>query len=260
MKSQVEGQLSLFNKEELFVMPEEFRGNVEKENEWITHLRLERCSRQMIAKYTGLSDSQVYNRVKEMRKQDNSYNDDHVNEKYYINGEFIKSIKPNSVLDLFCGKMNFYRGKVKNVTSNDIDSEIEADYNMDALKCLCYLYTQDKKYDIIDLDGYGNSCDCFDLAIKMAKKGLVITFGEANNCRRFKHENLIRAKYNLSLEDYNIDTVIQRIYEIGLANKKYITPKYRRTWRGIWRVWFEIETFSARAYKEKKEKEAKAHT
>ena len=108
--------------------------------------------------------------MKYVKKRDSTYNQLHITEKYDTNIKFIEMIKPKSVLALYCGVNNFYKGKVKNVTSNDKDKTITADYNMKADKCIAYLYSQNKKYDLIDLDPFGSAYDSFDLAIKMAKK------------------------------------------------------------------------------------------
>lgn len=73
-------------------------------------------------------------------------------------------------MDLFCGVKNFYSDYDN--TTNDINEEIPADYHNEALKTICKLYSENKKYDLIDLDPFGSAFDCFDLAIKMAKKDL----------------------------------------------------------------------------------------
>ena len=242
-------------KEKIKKMPESYKGDqikvkntigrqwTVKEFEWVRNMINKNFTDDEIALSIDRTISSAAYGIKIIKKQDNVYNKSHLNEKYDTNMKFIERIEPKSVLDLYCGPKNFYKGKVKNVTSNDKNKLIEATYNMDAHKCICYLYSQNKKYDLIDLDPYGNSYDCFDLAIKMAKKGLIITFGEMY-CKRWKNDKFIKRYYNLSLEDFTIDNVIEHVQMIAKRNNKILDPIYIGKWKNINRVWFEIEDMS----------------
>ena len=102
-----------------------------------------------------------------------------------------------------------------------------------------------KEYDIIDLDPFGSAYDCFDLAIKMAKKGLIITFGELGH-KRFKRLDFVRRYYGIeTLEDFTTDNLIKHIIKIGERNKKILKPIYVKEWRNISRVYFRIENTKA---------------
>ena len=54
---------------------------------------------------------------------------------------------------------------------------------MDALKFCCYEYYCGNQYDLIDIDPFGSVYDCLELAIKMAKKGIIVTYGEYGHKR-----------------------------------------------------------------------------
>ena len=58
------------------------------------------------------------------------------------------------------------------------------------------------KFDLIDLDPFGSAYDCFDLAIKMAKKGLCITLGELGH-KRWKRLDFVSSHYGID----NIDNL-----------------------------------------------------
>ena len=94
---------------------------------------------------------------------------------------------------------------------------------------------------MIDLDPFGSAYDCFDLAIKMAQKGLVITLGELGH-KRWKRLDYVAPRYDIySLDDFTIQKIISYIQKIGLQNKKKLVVYDFREWRNIGRVWFKIE-------------------
>ena len=126
-------------------------------------------------------------------------------------------------------------------TTNDLDKNIPADYHEDALKCICQLYHDGNKYDLVDLDPFGSAYDCFDLAIKMAKKGLVITLGELGH-KRWKRLDYVGTHYGIErLDDFTIENLISHIQIIAARNKKKLTVWQYREWQNIGRVWFKIE-------------------
>ena len=112
---------------------------------------------------------------------------------------------------------------------------------MDSLKLLCQLYSEDKKFDFIDLDPYGSASDCFDLAIKMANKGIAITFGEIGH-KRFKRLDYVRRHYDIhTLDEFTTDNLIKYVQKIGVKNKKNLVVYRKCEWNGISRVWFLME-------------------
>lgn len=210
-----------------------------EEIEWTKKLINEGFSNKEIAISLGRSEVSVSMKVKRLGKKQNTYNQKHVEEKYELNNMFLEEIKPQTILDLYCGVKSFYKGL--NVTTNDISKEIEADYNEDAFKLICKLYYEGKKYDLVDLDPFGSAYDCFDIAIKMAKKGIVITLGELGH-QRWKRLDFVGSHYDINnLEEFTIETLIKHIKKIGLRNKKNLIVWQYREWRNIGRVYFKIE-------------------
>ncbi len=235
-------------------MPDEYKGEIKKsggytkteprewtqhELEWVQMLSNQGYTNKEIAESVGRSVTSVSIKFKRLSKRDGSYNADHVREKYQINNEFLKKVNPKTVLDCYCGTKNFY-GEICNATTNDMDESISAQHHMEALKFMCMKYSQGEKYDLVDLDPYGSAFDCFDLAIKMAKKGIVITFGELGH-KRWKRLDYVSRYYGIdSLEDFTIDNLIEQVQAIGRRNKKELVVYAQKEWRNIGRVWFEI--------------------
>lgn len=235
-------------------MPEDYKGDsvrwggittttprqwTEKELEWIKSLQAKGYSKSQIAESVGRSEISVQTKLKRIGKAQGTYNKDHIQEKYMLNSRFLDEIQPTTILDLYCGTKSFYKGT--NTITNDIDKTIEADYHMDAFKLICSLYAQGKKFDLIDLDPYGSAYDCFDLAVKMARKGLVITLGEMGH-KRWKRLDYVSRHYDIcTLEEFTIDNLIAHIQKIGQRNKKALKVWAVREWRNIGRVYFTIE-------------------
>lgn len=196
-----------------------------------------------IAESLGRGEKSVSIKLKRLGKRDESYNKDHREAKYEANKRFIDEIKPITILDLYCGTESYYRalGNGLKVTTNDIDPTIDADYHESAERVLMRLRLENKTYDMIDLDPYGSAYDCFDLAIKMAKKVLIVTFGEVGH-KRFKRLDFVKRYYGIeSLEDFTIDKLIAEVQRIGARNKKVLTPIITCEWNRISRVYFKID-------------------
>lgn len=191
-----------------------------------------------IAKELGRSKVSVAIKLKRLGKSNGSYNSDHIEEKYKTNKMFCNDIGAKTVLDVYCGTGTWYRNNGYDAVTNDINESITADYHMDALKLCCKMYEDGKKFDIVDLDPFGSAYDSFDLAIKMARKGVVITFGELGH-KRWKRLDFVRRYYGIkSLEDFTLDNLVKEVQEIGARNKCTLTPVFQREWSRIGRVWF----------------------
>lgn len=210
-----------------------------QEIQWLHALKDEGFSAREIAKSLERSETSVSIKLKRLGKSSGTYNSKHVAEKYSLNREFLREIKPESILDLYCGEKSFYRDL--GATTNDIDENIEADFHCDAFRLICELYYQGRKFDLIDLDPFGSAYDCFDLAVKMANKGLVITLGELGH-KRWKRLDYVRRYYGIeTMEDFTIQKLIDHIQRIGLRNKKRLIVWQFREWLHIGRVYFKIE-------------------
>lgn len=237
-------------------MPEEYKGKkskkseftdtsprkwTEKEIEWMKQKRSEGYSLTDIAKAMDRSEVSVSVKFKRLGKRANTYNAKHIDDKYAANDAFLEMICPSTVLDIYCGN-GYWRNKIaQGVTSNDINPELHSDYHEKSELLIHKLYYEGRKYDIVDLDPYGSAYDCFDCAIKMAKKGIIITFGELGH-KRFKRLDFVRSHYGIStLEDFTTENLIKEVVRIGLNNKKQLTPVIIREWNRISRVYFKIE-------------------
>lgn len=211
----------------------------EKEIEWTKKMLDQGYTQKEIALSLDRSVTSVALKVKRLGKKQNTYNNEHIDEKYRLNNMFLEKIQPKTVLDLYVGEKNFYKNY--KVTTNDINKNIKADYHKDAHKLICELYSKNKKYDLIDLDPFGSAYDCFDLAIKMAKKGLIITLGELGH-KRWKRLDYVSRYYGINdLDDFTIENLIKEIQKIGLRNKKKLVVVQYQEWKNIGRVYFKIE-------------------
>lgn len=240
-----------------YLMPSEYKGAytknggltkfqprkwTEKEIEWVNMLKEKGFNTKQIAECIDRDVSQVSIKIKRISKNDGvTYNDKHRDDKYYTNELFLIDIRPITVLDLFSGYPSFYDGKVNELYTNDENEKLNTYYSEKAQKLVHKLYYENKKFDLIDLDPFGSAYDCFDLAIKMAKKGLIITLGELGH-KRFKILDFVRRYYGIeTLEDFTTDNLVKHIIKIGERNKKTLIPIYVKDWRNIARVYFKIE-------------------
>ena len=210
---------------------------------WCKEKMEEGYSYSEIAEAAGRTEVSVSIKMKREKKKDNKYNINYRDDKYKHNKEFVELIEPKSVLDCFSGVANYYNNKedIPVVVTNDKDVNIEADNHMDYLKFLCQEYVLGNKYDIVDLDPFGSAYDGFDLAIKMANKGIIVTFGEMGH-KRWKRLDYVSTHYGIdNLDDFTIDSLIQEVQKIGLRNKKQLTPIIVMNQKLISRVWFQIK-------------------
>ena len=239
-------------------MPEEYKGKTkgncgytatnprdwtEKEIEWMKTMKQKGYSNDEIAEGMGRSKTSIAIKLKRLGKSSDTYNKGHIAEKYEMNRRFLDELKPRSILDLYCGAKSFYKsvGGGYEVTTNDIDKGIEADFHEDAFRLICKLYSEGRKFDMIDLDPFGSAYDCFDLAVKMASKGLAITLGELGH-KRWKRLDFVGTHYGIkTLEAFTIDNLIEHIRHIGERNKKRLVVWGFKEWQNIGRVYLRIE-------------------
>lgn len=227
------------------------------ELEWVKELQQQNYNVDQIAESIGRTKTSVSIKLKRMSKKDRTYADGHIEEKYAINQMFLLMLKPDSVLDVYSGKTSWYDGRVKSLTSNDKMQDSKTDYHMDALRCICYLYQKKKKYDLIDLDPFGSAYDLFDIAIKMCRKGLVITFGELGH-KRWNRVDYVSTHYGITEKDeITLNNMIAHVQMIGRRNKKILTPVFQKEWRNIGRAWFLVEDYKVTTQWENKSIDAK---
>ena len=183
--------MKLFEISNKYILPEKYKGKytknggltinnprkwTDKEIEWLEMLQEKGFTTKQIAKCLDREVVSTSIKIKRLKKQNGlTYNDKHRYDKYQTNDNFLKIIKPKSVLDLYSGEKSYYEGKVKCVYANDVNKKFNVDSNCDSFKLLCYSYCEEKCFDVVDLDPFGSAYNCFDLAMKIAKKGLLYT-------------------------------------------------------------------------------------
>lgn len=195
-----------------------------------------------LQKIHNRSYASINAKLKRIKQKKGTYNQPHADEKNLINKQFIQEIQPRTILDLYSNRGTLaYNGL--DVYRNDINKEFNLESNRDALVCLCDLYSQKRQFDLIDLDPYGGGYDCFDLAIKMAKKGLCITFGELG-AKRWGRLDYVQYRYGFnSLNDFTLENMVTHVQHIGLRNKKKLEIFSIKEWNSIGRVWFIVKPF-----------------
>lgn len=251
------------------MMPEEYKGTVgqgcgytltkprawtEQEIKWVCDMRAQGYSNEQIATSTGRSAVSIQIKLKRIGKTTNTYNKNHINDKYACNDDYYRMVQPKTVLDLYCGTRSWWRTFTSSdVTTNDRETSIPADTHERAEMLVHRLYYEGHRYDVIDLDPYGSAYECFDLAIKMAERGIIITFGELGH-RRWKRLDFVRRYYGIeSMDDFTLPTLVDHVQQIAARNKKHLTPVVSRTWDRIARVWFTIEPLAITEQWETKE-------
>ena len=199
-----------------------------------------------IAEAMGRTNTSVSIKAKRIKKQKehNNYNGPGLEKKYDSNKLFQKWMDPDAtILDAYCGVNKYWSQEFENVTTNDKDEAIEADYNLDTFRLLCQLYAEGKKYDFIDLDPFGSAYESFDLAIKMAQKGLIITYGEMGH-KRWKRYDFVGLRYGIEkLEDFTLERMIEKTKNIGIRNGKKLTAEVIHEYKNTSRVYYTIEEY-----------------
>lgn len=214
----------------------------QEEIEWVKSLKTQGYTLREIAENIGRTEVSVSIKLKRMGKASDGYNAQHRAEKYAANEEFLNAYKPFDILDLYCGKESWWQKHTPSgtVETNDIDKTIKALNHKPAEKLIAELYARGCTYDLIDLDPFGSAYDCFDLALRMAQKAIIVTFGEMGH-KRFKRLDFVRRHYGIErLEDFTTSALIDHFRRIGWRHKKDPVPIIVKEWPRISRVYFEI--------------------
>lgn len=141
---------------------------------------------KLVQKY-NISENKIKPVILKLMKETYSYNLNHIDSKYSDNDEFVKFIKPKSILDLFAGTCYYEKYKKDGIEvvqndvngkDNDILKSYNFDYTIDAGRLLGKFIYEDRKFDIVDVDPFNSPMQYIENAIKIAKKGLVVTFGD----------------------------------------------------------------------------------
>ena len=175
-----------------------------------------------------------------MKKLD-TYNEKHRELKYEYNKLFLEKLQAETILDAYSGGISWYK---KNTELKVIDNDIKivgADFQMDAFDFL-YQFRK-KQFDIVDLDPFGSAFECFDFALQIAQKGLIITFGEIVG-RRFNRQDYVEHRYGINyIEDFTTEKLSEYVKKRGLIYRKILTPIIKAEMTNISRVYYKIEHF-----------------
>ena len=98
-----------------------------------------------------------------------------------------------------------------------------------------------KKFDLVDLDPFGSAFDCFDLALQIAQKGIVITFGEYGH-KRWKRSDFVKARYNINAyAEFSPEKFNNYIIERAKIYNKELSVFISKDYGNIIRTYFEIK-------------------
>jgi len=212
----------------------------DSEIQWIKERKKDGYSNSDIALALGRSQISLQLKLKRLAKSSDNYNLENRPEKYAANFEFLNLIQPSTVLDVYAGN-SWWKSQGVTTTTNDKDTKFDADYHLDALDLLCHLKLEGKKYDIVDLDPYGSAYDQFDLALMLAKKGLIVSFGEWGH-KRWKRVDFVKPRYGIeNLEGYGQgEAFVLEVQRIAACNKKEAEPVVQIHYANFVRVYFKL--------------------
>ena len=246
-----------FDKRQIPMLPQSSRGKTlagsvyvkstprewtDAEIDWLYRMKDMGFTNSEIAKSMGRTEVSIGIKLKRIGKKNGRYNDAHKEEKYAANQQFLDTYKPEDILDLYCGKESWWDNHTKagTVETNDIDKSVMALNHKPAERLVAELYSRGCTYDLIDLDPFGSAYDCFDLAIRMAQKAIIVTFGEMGH-KRWKRFDFVRYRYGIeNLSDFTTERLISEFRRIGLTHKKDLVPVIVKEWPRISRVYFEV--------------------
>jgi len=199
---------------------------------------------QDVADKLGRTLVSVKNKSKRLSVASKTYNSLHLAPKYAANEEFLEKIQPSSILDAYAGdsyykkKSDWCADRPVKIIDNDNEGTV-TNYVWDAEKFL-YQFRK-KKFDFVDLDPFGSAFPCFDYALKIAQKGLAITFGEYGH-RRFNRKDFVEHRYGIkTFEDFSVTNLTHYVVERGKIFNKVIRVEKEMLFINICRVYFTVE-------------------
>ena len=178
-----------------------------------------------------------------------TYNEESIMEKYIANMDFYALLDcPPTCLDLFCGVKSFWQNNTgMNVVTNDKDKRIPAMHHMSADKLLAKMYATGKKFDIVDIDCYGDPYKCIDLGIQVAKKGLIVTFG-LKKSKQFARIDAVKRYGIRSMKNFKIKPMIDYVKDRAFALDKELDVAHIHENSAIWRVYFTVKHRTTKNY------------
>ena len=190
---------------------------------WIQECVAAGHSLDVIAAATDRTKVSVSLKLKRLSKTSDTYNGKHRDLKYAANAMFVADMQPTSVLDVYAGNSYYLGQEIPTVVTNDKDDKFETDYHLDAFHLMCQMVVSNQRFDVVDLDPYGSAYDCLPLAMKIAKKGLVVSFGEWGH-KKWKRTDFVRPRYGIdSMEAFTIDAFCAELQRLARIEKKQLT-------------------------------------
>ena len=209
---------------------------------WCLDRKKEGFSNAEIAQALQRSEVSVQIKLKRQTKSNDSYNEKFRQLKYHANQRLADSLQPKTVLDLYAGN-SWWLGKADKVLTNDTDEKFDTDYRLDAFDLMCQLHLDRQKFDVIDLDPYGSAYECFDFAFRMARKGVVISFGEWGH-KRWKRTDFVSSRYMIdSVEDFLPEACLREAKRVARMHKKRAVVFDVLQYSNFLRVYFTLEPF-----------------
>lgn len=192
----------------------------------------------------------IYDYNYRRRIKSNIYNEEQ-NLKQDVDRKFVNELGVTSVVDAFAGDSKKY-ATLKNVTviTNDIDQKCNTQYHLPADRFLAQMYADARNIDLVDLDPYGSCWDCLPLAVKLARKGLIVSYGDFSNWR-YKRWEIIQYQVGCipkDIEHYRamlIGVTIQMgmsyakkklVPMYSFSPNKYFTRIYYKVEKGKWNI------------------------
>lgn len=211
-----------------------------QEIEWVQQANKDGHSAKVIAQAIGRTDVSVMVKLKRLGKKQDTYNDANRAAKYEANKRFVELLNPKTVLDLYAANSYYKFHPELDLIDNDSDTRFDTMHNEDALKLLCKLYPNNQKFDVIDLDPYGSAYDCFDLAMKLARKGIAISFGEWGH-KRWRRYDFVRPRYGITNnDDFTTEAFVAEAQRIARLNHKQLEIVESLQYANFYRVYFRI--------------------
>lgn len=231
----------------LFKKDRKFIKYSKDELDYILRLNDLGVSYSVIAKFILRTEQAVRTQGKKLRLEKGTYNRKHIEEKYRNNIEFLchlflENKDVSSILDAFSGKKPFWTSYEKSlgmeVITNDINKEFAATYHIDAKELIKKLRESGKSFDIVDLDPFSSPVGCFEDAINICKRGLIMTFGDKRGI--MSNKNLAKERYRCKRYDERliINYFKREAKKFGVALKLYKLLKWGMTWR----VYFTVSS------------------
>lgn len=212
-----------------------------KEEEWLLYLKDDiGLSFKDISICIYREEQRTRLKYKRINKKNKTYNRAHIIDKYKTNLEILENNDIETCLDLFASEKSFWEDHIENVISNDIIPSMYNTYNLKAEILAKYLNDNSHTFDLIDVDPFGSAFDCFENAIEMCNKILIITYGEIGH-KRWKRLDFVRKKYGInSLEEFNIDNLINYTKKIALNKNVVLEVDCIKNWHNISRVYYKV--------------------